>query len=79
MVPVELPRVNQIVVVLRDRRRSQFLDKDLVDESVDNLSARYKRGSLYQDLQTKERTVVNARATVVGAWRLSPKMTLLPS
>jgi hypothetical protein len=71
-VPVEQPPVNQIVVVLRDRRRPQMLDKDFVDVSVDALSARYTRGSLYQDLQTKERSAAQARATVVNAWGLVP-------
>jgi len=69
-VPVDPPKVNQIVVVLRDRRRHQILDKDLVDESIDALSRRYTKGSLYQDLQTKERAAAQARATVVNAWSM---------
>lgn len=71
--PVETPRISRVVVVLRDKRRPQVLDKDLVGESIEDLSARYTKGSLYQDLQTRERSSVQARATVVGAWKLYPR------
>jgi len=76
--PVFLPteqnfRSSVHVVVLKDRRRPNYLNKDMVGTSLSDLSARYNNGSLYQDVSTRQVLYTEARATIVGSWELVSK------
>lgn len=66
--PAPVPRIRQKVVLLNHPRRKLHLDKNLIDSSVEALSARYTEGSLFQDLSTGHRTLVHANLNCTGAW-----------
>lgn len=67
-VKVDHPRIQRKVVLLNHHRRKLHLDKDLIASSVEDLSKRYDRGSLFQDLQTGVRKVFNASIFCTGCW-----------